>query len=37
VPEVTEDTLDEIDGVHVVTGEQVLNEMRRAPARGEKP
>ena len=36
VPEVTEDTLDEIDGVPVVTGKQVLNEMRRAAARGEK-
>jgi AAA+ ATPase superfamily predicted ATPase len=30
VPEVTEDTLIEIDGVHVVTGKQVLNETRRA-------
>jgi hypothetical protein len=30
VPDVTEDTLVEIDGVHVVTGRQVLNEMRRA-------
>jgi len=36
VPEVTEDTLIEIDGVHVVTGGQVLNEMRRATAGREK-
>jgi hypothetical protein len=35
VPEVTEDTPVEIDGVPVVTGKQVLNEMRRAAARGE--
>jgi AAA+ ATPase superfamily predicted ATPase len=30
VPEITQDTPAEIDGVHVVTGEQVLNEMRRS-------
>ena len=36
VPEVTEETLDEINGVHVVTGKQVLNEMRRPAALGEK-
>lgn len=36
VPEVTEDTLVEIDGVHVVTGRQVLNEMRRGTAGREK-
>jgi hypothetical protein len=28
VPEVTEGTLDEIDGVHLVTGKQVLDAMR---------
>lgn len=35
VPEVTEDTPVEIDSVHVVTGKQVLNDMRRGVARGE--
>jgi hypothetical protein len=32
VAEVAEDTPVEIDSVHVVTGKQVLNEMRRAIA-----
>jgi len=36
VPEVTDNTLVEIESVHVVTGTQVLNEMRRATAGREK-
>jgi len=36
VPEVTEDTLVEIDGVHVITGGQVLHEMHRATVVREK-
>ena len=36
VPEVTEDTPVEIDGVHVVTGEQILMGMRQAIVRRKK-
>jgi hypothetical protein len=36
VPEVTEDTPLEIDGVHVVTGERVLSDMRRGALHEEK-
>jgi len=34
VPEVTGETPEEIDGVHVVTGEQVLSEMRGTAVSG---
>lgn len=34
VPEVTQDAPSEIEGVHVVTGDQVLSEMRRTAAAG---
>ncbi len=36
VPEVTQDAPAEINGVHVVTGEQVLNEMRRSGIHRDK-
>jgi AAA+ ATPase superfamily predicted ATPase len=36
VPEITKDTPVETDGVHVVTGEQVLRDMRRGAARRHK-